>query len=244
MSPKLFPAIDLRGGHCVRLVKGDYDQETIYGDDPVAQALAFEAAGADWLHVVDLDAALTGDPVNRPAVQAITAALSIPVQTGGGVRSLGDAQALFAAGATRVVMGTAAVENPQLVAKVAAVGSVAVGLDLRGTEIAVHGWTKGSGLQLGQALERYAALGAEAFVVTQIDRDGTLAGPDLEGLTDALAQTSVDVVASGGVGQMKDLEQLADLQAQGRHLAGIIIGKALYEGTVDLASAAQMLAER
>ena len=212
MSPKLFPAIDLRGGHCVRLVKGDYDQETIYGDDPVAQALAFEAAGADWLHVVDLDAALTGDPVNRPGVQAI--------------------------------MGTAAVENPQLVAKVAAVGSVAVGLDLRGTEIAVHGWTKGSGLQLDQALERYAALGAEAFVVTQIDRDGTLAGPDLEGLTDALSQTSVDVVASGGVGQMKDLEQLADLQAQGRHLAGIIIGKALYEGTVDLASAAQMLAER
>ena len=126
-GPELFPAIDLRAGRCVRLVQGDYDQETVYADDPVSQALAFQEAGADWVHVVDLDAARSGNPVNRPVVAAVTAALDVPVQTGGGVRSIADARALFDAGVARVVLGTAAIEDPDLVTAVADHGPVAVG---------------------------------------------------------------------------------------------------------------------
>jgi len=240
----LFPAIDLRGGQCVRLVQGDYGRETVYGDDPVAQALAFQEAGAAWLHIVDLDAARTGEPVNRPVVADVAAALDIPVQTGGGVRTVDDARALFDAGVARVVMGTAAVESPDLVASVAAIGSVAVGLDLRGDEVAVRGWTAGSGLGLEEALERFATLGTDAFVITRIERDGTLEGPDLSGLRGALESTGIDVVASGGVGRPSDLTDLADLEVDGRRLAGIIIGRALYEGTVDLATAVEAMGGR
>jgi phosphoribosylformimino-5-aminoimidazole carboxamide ribotide isomerase len=240
----LFPAIDLRGGQCVRLVQGDYGRETVYGDDPVAQALAFQEAGAAWLHIVDLDAARTGEPLNRPVVADVAAALDIPVQTGGGVRTVGDARALFDAGVARVVMGTAAVESPDLVASVAAIGSVAVGLDLRGDEVAVRGWTAGSGLGLEEALERFAILGTDAFVITCIERDGTLEGPDLSGLRGALESTGIDVVASGGVGRPSDLTDLADLEVDGRRLAGIIIGRALYEGTVDLATAVAAMGGR
>ncbi len=240
----LFPAIDLRGGQCVRLVQGDYGRETVYGDDPVAQALAFQEAGAAWLHIVDLDAARTGEPVNRPVVADVAAALDIPVQAGGGVRTVDDARALFDAGVARVVMGTAAVESPDLVASVAAIGSVAVGLDLRGDEVAVRGWTAGSGLGLEEALDRFATLGTDAFVITRIERDGTLEGPDLSGLRDALESTGIDVVASGGVGRPSDLTDLADLEVDGRRLAGIIIGRALYEGTVDLATAVEAMGGR
>ncbi len=240
----LFPAIDLRGGQCVRLVQGDYGRETVYGDDPVAQALAFQEAGAAWLHIVDLDAARTGEPVNRPVVADVAAALDIPVQTGGGVRTVDDARALFDAGVARVVMGTAAVESPDLVASVAAIGSVAVGLDLRGDEVAVRGWTAGSGLGLEEALDRFATLGTDAFVITRIERDGTLEGPDLSGLRGALESTGIDVVASGGVGRPSDLTDLADLEVDGRRLAGIIIGRALYEGTVDLATAVEAMGGR
>jgi len=234
--PELFPAIDLRAGRCVRLVQGDYDRETVYGDDPVAQALAFQEAGADWVHVVDLDAARSGSPVNRSAVAAVTAALDVPVQTGGGVRSLADARTLFDAGVTRVVLGTAAIQDPDLVTAVSDYGPVAVGLDVWGDEVAVNGWTEGSGLLIADALVRYSTLGTSAFVITRIERDGTMEGPDLDVLTDALAVTNVDVVASGGVGRPSDLDDLAALSVDGRRIAGIIIGRALYEGTVDLAT--------
>ncbi|MDG2427219.1 MAG: 1-(5-phosphoribosyl)-5-[(5-phosphoribosylamino)methylideneamino]imidazole-4-carboxamide isomerase [Acidimicrobiales bacterium] len=239
--PALFPAIDLRGGRCVRLVQGDYDRETVYSDDPLAQAMAFQEEGADWVHVVDLDAALTGDPVNRPVVAALAAALDVPVQTGGGVRSVSDARSLFDAGVERVVLGTAAVEDPDLVRAVAAYGPVAVGLDLRGEEVAVRGWTQGSGLGLDDALARYASLGTAAFVITRIERDGTLEGPDLEGLTRALAITEVEVVASGGVGQLSDIDDLAALDVGGRRIGGIVLGRALYEGTVALNKAVNHL---
>ncbi len=234
--PELFPAIDLRAGRCVRLVQGDYDRETVYGDDPVAQALAFQEAGADWVHVVDLDAARSGSPVNRSAVAAVTAALDVPVQTGGGVRSLADARTLFDAGVTRVVLGTAAIQDPDLVTAVSDYGPVAVGLDVWGDEVAVNGWTEGSGLLIADALVRYSTLGTSAFVITRIERDGTMEGPDLDVLTDALAVTNVDVVASGGVGRPSDLDDLAALSVDGRRIAGIILGRALYEGTVDLAT--------
>ena len=240
-SPVLFPAIDILGGRCVRLLQGDYGQETAYGNDPVAQAQAFQDAGATWVHVVDLDAARTGDPVNRQVVAEVAATLDVPVQAGGGVRTLNDARTLFDAGVSRVVMGTAAIENPNLVDEVAGLGRVAVGLDIRGEEVAVRGWTKGSGLLLNDALERFSIRSTDAFVITQIERDGTLQGPDLAGLAAALAATEVDVVASGGVGCPSDLNDLADLVVAGRRLAGIVLGRALYEGTVDLATAIRAL---
>jgi len=243
-APALFPAIDILGGRCVRLLQGDYGQETVYGNDPAAQARAFQDAGATWVHVVDLDAARTGDPVNRPVVAEVAATLDVPVQAGGGVRTLDDARILFDAGVSRVVMGTAAIEDPELVDQVADLGRVAVGLDIRGEEVAVRGWTEGTGLLLTDAFERFSNRGTDAFVITQIERDGTLQGPDLEGLAAALATTGVDVVASGGVGRPSDLKDLADLAVAGRRLAGIILGRALYEGTVDLAAAIQTLKER
>ncbi|HTN99622.1 MAG TPA: HisA/HisF-related TIM barrel protein, partial [Microthrixaceae bacterium] len=144
----LYPAIDLRAGRCVRLYQGDYGQETVYGDDPVAQALAFEAAGAPWIHVVDLDAARTGEPVNRDVVGAIAAAVGVPVQTGGGIRDEASAEALFDAGVARVVLGTAALEDPDLVRRIAARHPVTVGLDARGRDVAVRGWLEGSGADL------------------------------------------------------------------------------------------------
>ena len=242
--PALFPAIDLRDGRCVRLMQGDYARETVYGDDPVAPARAFQEAGAAWVHVVDLDAARTGEPVNRPVVSAVAEALDIGVQAGGGVRTVDDARALFDAGVTRVVMGTAAIESPELVTSVAAIGRVAVGLDVRGDEVAVRGWTAASDFGLYDALDRFSALGTDAFVITRIERDGTLGGSDLDGLGGALAATGIDVVASGGVGSPSDLEDLADLEVDGRRLAGIIIGRALYEGTVDLATAVRTLGDR
>ena len=243
-APALFPAIDILGGRCVRLLQGDYGQETVYGKDPAAQARAFQDAGATWVHVVDLDAARTGDPVNRPVMAEVAATLDVPVQAGGGVRTLDDARTLFDAGVSRVVMGTAAIEDPDLVDQVADLGRVAVGLDIRGEEVAVRGWTEGTGLLLTDAFERFSNRGTDAFVITQIERDGTLQGPDLEGLAAALATTGVDVVASGGVGRPSDLKDLADLAVAGRRLAGIILGRALYEGTIDLAAAIQTLKER
>ena len=243
-SPVLFPAIDILGGRCVRLLQGDYGQETVYGNDPVAQAEAFQEAGATWVHVVDLDAARTGDPVNRQVVAEVAATLDVPVQAGGGVRTLDDARTLFDAGVSRVVMGTAAIENPNLVDEVAGLGRVAVGLDIRGEEVAVRGWTRGSGLLLNDALERFSIRSTDAFVITQIERDGTLQGPDLVALAAALAATEIDVVASGGVGRPSDLADLADLVVAGRRLAGIVLGRALYEGTVDLATAIRTLRDQ
>ena len=229
---ELYPAIDLRDGRCVRLYQGDYDQETVYGDDPVAQALAFAAAGAPWIHVVDLDAARTGDPRNRAVVAAIAAAVDVPVQTGGGVRDDEAAEALLAAGVRRVVVGTAALERPDWVRSLATrhPGRVAVGLDARGRDVAVHGWVEGSGRDLVEVARGFDDAGVAALVVTEIGRDGTLEGPDVDQLAAVLAATSVDVVASGGVGSLDDVRTLAALDVGGRRLAGVIVGKALYEG--------------
>ncbi len=186
----LYPAIDLRGGKCVRLYQGDYAQETVYGDDPVAQAQAFEAEGAPWIHVVDLDAARSGDPVNREVVAAIAAGVSVPVQTGGGVRDDAAAEALFEAGVARVVVGTAALEDPEFVRRLAARHPVAVGLDARGRDVAVRGWLEGSGTDLLDLARAFEDAGVAALVVTEISRDGTLEGPDLVGLTEVVEATS------------------------------------------------------
>jgi phosphoribosylformimino-5-aminoimidazole carboxamide ribotide isomerase len=234
---ELYPAIDLRGGRCVRLVQGDFARETVYGDDPTAQARHFADQGAAWVHVVDLDGARTGDPVNRPAIAAIAAAVAVPVQTGGGIRDEAAADALAEAGVARVVLGTAALEHPDLVARLAARMPVAVGLDARGRDVAVRGWEQGSGRDLLEVVRQFADAGVAAFVVTEIGRDGMLSGPDLDGLAAVLAVTEVDVIASGGVGSLDDLVALADLDVAGRRLAGAIVGKALYEGRFTVAEA-------
>jgi phosphoribosylformimino-5-aminoimidazole carboxamide ribotide isomerase len=230
----LYPAIDLRGGRCVRLYQGDYGRETVYDDDPAAPARRFADAGARWIHVVDLDAARSGDPVNRPVVAAIAAAVDVPVQSGGGVRSVEAAQALFAAGVSRVVLGTAALEHPDLVADLAARHPVAVGLDVRDGMVAVRGWEQSSGLGLLDAVARFAGVPVDAFVVTQISVDGTLAGPDVDLYRALLEATSTPVVASGGVGSLAHLVTLRDLRAGERGLAGVIVGRALYEGAFSL----------
>ncbi len=238
----LYPAIDLRGGRCVRLLRGDYDRETTYGDDPVAQALAFADAGAPWIHVVDLDAARSGEPVNRSVIAAICDAVGVPVQSGGGVRSAAAAAALADAGVARVVIGTAALESPSLVAEVAARQPVAVGLDARGRDLAAHGWEVSSGQDLLDVAKRFEDAGVAAFVVTEIARDGTLEGPSFDQLADVLGATSVDVIASGGVGTVDDLVALAQMRVDGRSLGGAIVGRAIYEGAVDLSDALRSVA--
>ncbi len=228
----LYPAIDLRGGRVVRLYQGDFGKETAYGPDPVAVAEAYAAAGARWIHVVDLDAARTGAPENRPVIAAIAAAVgrAVNVQASGGIRDQAGAGELVAAGVDRVVLGTAAVENPALVRELAAHHQVAVAIDARGREVAIRGWTEGSGVDLFDLLARFEDSGVAAVIVTDISRDSTLGGPDLEGLASVLDATTVSVIASGGVGTLADLEALATLGASGRTLAGAIVGKALYEG--------------
>ena len=237
MSIELYPAIDLREGRVVRLRQGDYGDETTYGDDPVAVARGFAEAGATWIHVVDLDAARTGSPVNRPVVAAIVAAVAgrARVQTGGGVRSIDDVQVLGDVGVARVVMGSAAVRRPELVDEASGVLPVAVGLDHRDGEIAVHGWTEGSGVQLADALQWFPS--AAAFVITDIARDGMLLGPDVEGLATAAAATSIPVIASGGIADLADLRVLAGVPG----IAGAITGKALYEGRFTVAEALAVL---
>jgi len=233
----LYPAIDLRGGQVVRLRQGDYADETVYGDDPVAVARSFADAGAPWIHIVDLDAAKSGDPVNRPIIQSIARAVApvANVQTGGGVRSLDDARQLADSGVARVVMGSAAVSNPALVAEASSVVQVAVGLDHRSGEIAVHGWTEGSGLQLDDAYALFPT--AAVFVITDIGRDGMLEGPDVDGLARSAEAAGAPVIASGGVADLADIERLAKIDG----LGGIITGKALYEGRFTVAEALDVL---
>jgi len=237
----LYPAIDLRGGKVVQLVQGDFDREAVHGDDPVEVALRFEAAGVPWIHMVDLDAARTGEAHNRELIARVCEAVSVPVQAGGGVRSVDAARALADAGVARVVMGTAAVERPELVAEVAAAQPVALGLDVRGREVSIKGWTEGAGLDIADALARLDGAGASAVVVTQIQGEGLLGGPDLDGLAELLELTDLDVIASGGVGELEHLRQLERLERAGRRLSGVIVGTALYEGRVDAVEAVAAL---
>lgn len=241
----LYPAIDIRGGGAVRLTQGDFDRQSDYGD-PVALAEQFVAGGAPWLHVVDLDAARTGEPVNRATVLAIARVAGVPVETGGGVRSLDDVAELLDGGLARVILGTAALDDPGLVraATGAHPGRVALGLDYRRTpdgraEVAVRGWEQGSGRTVGELLDEVAGAGLAAVVVTSIERDGMLTGPDLDGLRAVLASTEVPVIASGGVGSVDDIEALAQLEVHsggnGRRLAGAITGKALVDGRMTVA---------
>jgi phosphoribosylformimino-5-aminoimidazole carboxamide ribotide isomerase len=244
---ELYPAIDIRDGGAVRLTQGDFDRQSEYGD-PLDLARRFVAGGAPWLHVVDLDAARLGRPANRSTVLAIARAVDVPVQTGGGVRSEADVAELIAGGVARVVLGTVALDRPDLVGELAAAhpGRVAVGVDYRRqpdgrTEVAVRGWEQGSGRTVPELLDELDGAGMAAVIVTAIDRDGTLEGPDLEGLVAVLAATSLPVIASGGVGQVSDIADLARLEGEPVHsgprrgLAGVITGKALVDGRMTVA---------
>lgn len=224
---ELFPSIDLRRGRVVRLHQGDFARETVYGDDPVAVARSYADAGATWIHVVDLDASRR-DGSNREAIIDLAAAVDVPVQAGGGVR---DAS-LLDAGVARVVLGSAAVDDPGLVARLGRShpGRVVVGLDHRDGEVRVRGWEEGSGRRLHDLVAELALPGVAAFVVTDISRDATLAGPDIDGYAALLDATAVPMVSSGGVGTLDDLQALATLEVAGRRLAGAIVGKALYDG--------------
>ncbi len=251
---QLYPAIDLREGRCVRLTRGDFDRETSYGDDPAGQARRFADAGAEWIHVVDLDAARTGEAHNLDHIAAICAAVDVPVQSGGGVRDTAKADALFDAGVRRVVVGTAAMEDPAFVTELARdrPGQVAVGLDARLVvddagggvwRVATRGWETDSGRDLLDAATEFEGLGVAALIVTEIGRDGTMEGPDYDGLARVLERTTLDVIASGGVGSLADVKRLASLETGWRRLSGAIIGRALYEGAFSLADALAVLAD-
>jgi phosphoribosylformimino-5-aminoimidazole carboxamide ribotide isomerase len=243
---ELYPAIDLRDGRCVRLVEGDFDQETVYGDDPLLVARGFLAAGARWIHVVDLDAARRqGD--NRLVIAALAAALPIPIEVGGGVRD----GSLLEVGVARVVVGSLAVSDPAAVRALAAAypGRVAAGVDHRGGSVRVRGWEEGAGVSVDEVLAPLEGSPLAGVIVTEIGRDGTLAGPDVLGLASVLTLTALPVIASGGVSTLSDLRALARLEGGagagggGRRLAGVIVGKALYERRFGVAEALGALDE-
>lgn len=228
----LYPSIDIRGGRCVRLAQGDFGRETVYGADPVERARLFEAAGAPWLHVVDLDAARTGSATNRAVVADIAASVRIPVQAGGGVRTELDAEELLAAGVARVVVGTAAVTKRGFLAGLAQrwPGKVAAGIDHFDGDVRVKGWEERAGRSLVSVVAEVVGAGAAAVIVTEISRDGLMLGPDLAGYRSLLEVTDAPLIASGGVGSLDDLRRLAWLKVGERRLSGAIVGRAVYEG--------------
>ncbi len=239
----LYPAIDLKDGACVRLERGDMDRATLFNLDPVAQARSFAGAGCDWLHVVDLDAAITAKPVNAGAVEAMLAAVEVKVQLAGGIRDLTGIERWLAAGVARVVLGTAAVREPDLVRRACRrfPGRVAVALDVRDGRIAVEGWVKTTSLQALELARRFEDCGVAALVYTDIARDGMMGGANLAA-TEALArQVTIPVIASGGITTLADLRALKAAASSG--IAGAICGRALYDGGLDLAAALALVAE-
>ncbi|MFW6010275.1 MAG: 1-(5-phosphoribosyl)-5-[(5-phosphoribosylamino)methylideneamino]imidazole-4-carboxamide isomerase [Actinomycetota bacterium] len=231
----LYPAVDIRDGRAVRLTQGRAEEQTVYADDPVEAAARFAAAGASWLHVVDLDAAFTGEPRNRHLIERIVAATDVRVQASGGVRTLEDVQASLDYGADRVVIGTMALSDPTFVERVlAAVGPrIAVGLDARGSTLQARGWTEPAG-ELFEAIERFTAMGVPRFVYTDVARDGMLEGPNLQMLRRVAEATTAAVTASGGVSSLADLTDLAGCHPR---VDAAIVGKALYSGAFTLEQA-------
>jgi phosphoribosylformimino-5-aminoimidazole carboxamide ribotide isomerase len=239
----LFPAIDLKDGQCVRLKLGDMAQATVFNDDPAEQAKSFEAQGFEYLHVVDLNGAFAGESVNGAAVDAILKAVRFPVQLGGGIRTLGHVENWLNRGVTRVILGTVAVRDPELVKEAAAKypGRVAVGIDARGGKVAVEGWAETSELDVLELAKRFEGAGVAAIVYTDIDRDGVLAGINWESTLALARAVTIPVIASGGLASMADIERLASPDAQ--VLEGAITGRALYDGHIDAKRALAMLRE-
>lgn len=236
----VIPAIDLKEGRCVRLRQGRMDEATVYGDDPAAWGRKFEAAGAEWIHVVDLDGAFAGAPRNAEAVTAIVRAVVAKVEIGGGIRDLDRIRAYLDAGAARVILGSAAVRDPDLVGKAAAAypGQVAVGIDAVRGRVAVQGWAEVTDVNAAELARRMGAQGACAIIYTDIDRDGMQSGVNLDATREVAGAAGVPVFASGGVASLDDVRALLPLAADG--VAGVITGRAVYEGTLDLAAAIQL----
>jgi phosphoribosylformimino-5-aminoimidazole carboxamide ribotide isomerase len=237
----LFPAIDLKDGQCVRLEQGDMARATVFHRDPAAQARAFETQGFEYLHVVDLDGAFAGKPVNAAAVERILAAVKIPVQLGGGIREMATVEGWLGKGVTRVVIGTAAVRDPELVKKAAREfpGRVAVGLDARDGKVAVEGWAKTSELSALDLARRFEDAGVAAIVFTDVARDGMLKGLNLDAAIALAEAISIPVIASGGLASLADVRALLEPRAQ--ELAGAIVGRALYDGRLDAAEALRLI---
>jgi phosphoribosylformimino-5-aminoimidazole carboxamide ribotide isomerase len=238
----VFPAIDLKDGRCVRLRQGAMDDATVYNDDPAAQARTFEAAGARWLHVVDLDGAVSGQPKNASAVAAILKAVSMPVQLGGGIRDRARIESWLEAGVRRVVLGTAAIANPDLVREAARAhpGRIVVGIDARKGKVAVDGWTRATETTARELADALAGAGVTAIVYTDIDRDGVLGGPNIEATVALAKGLPVPVIASGGVSTLDDIAALRAREKDG--IAGVIVGRAIYDGRVDLKRALALAA--
>jgi phosphoribosylformimino-5-aminoimidazole carboxamide ribotide isomerase len=237
----LFPAIDLKEGRCVRLVRGDMEQATVFSDDPAAQAAAFKAQGFEWLHIVDLDGAFAGKPMNAAAVEAILRRVTIPVQLGGGIRDMKTVEGWLAKGVARVIIGTAAVRDPGFVREAARVhpGKVAVGIDAKDGRVAVEGWAQTANMTAEELGKRFEDAGVAAIIYTDIARDGILKGLNIP-MTLALANAvSIPVIASGGLASMQDIERL--LQPDCARLAGAIAGRALYDGRIDAAEALALI---
>lgn len=236
----LYPAIDLKDGQCVRLLRGEMEAATVFSDDPAAQAAAFEAAGCEWIHLVDLNGAFAGEPVNGAAVEAILARVGVPAQLGGGIRDMATIEGWLKKGLARVILGTVAVENPDLVRDAARAfpGRVAVGLDARRGKVATRGWAEETDMEVTDLARAFEDAGIAAIIYTDIDRDGAMGGPNVTA-TEALARAvDVPVIASGGVSSMEDLIRLRDTGV----IAGAISGRALYDGAIDLKAALRALA--
>jgi phosphoribosylformimino-5-aminoimidazole carboxamide ribotide isomerase len=237
----LFPAIDIRDGKAVRLVQGDYEQETRYEDDPVVAARRWVDGGARWLHVVDLDGARAGEPVNLEQVRRIVAAVNVPVQLGGGLRDSKKVEEAISSGAERVVLGTAAVRDPDLAGAIAAAHGdrVVASVDSRSGKVAAEGWTERTDLDTTEVIAELVRRGLRRFVYTPVDVDGLMEGPDLDSLREVAAATDGDVVYSGGIGSLDDLRALAALGLD--NVEGVIVGRALYEQRFTVAEAREAL---
>ena len=239
MTWNIYPAIDLRGGKAVRLFQGDYAQETVYGD-PVEMALRWQEQGAKWLHLVDLDGAKVGEPVQLEIISKIVKEIAIPVQVGGGIRSLSTIENYLNAGVRRIILGTAAIENKDLVMEALRLNkkAVAIGIDARDGYVATRGWLDTSKIEAIELGKRLVELGVETFIFTDIAKDGTLTGPNVNATLQFAKETGGNVIASGGVSQLKDLIELKKLEQDG--VIGAIIGKALYTGAFELDDALKL----
>ena len=236
----LYPAIDLKDGQAVRLLRGEMDKATVFNDDPAAQARAFAQAGCDWLHLVDLNGAFAGQPVNAAAVEAILAAIDVPAQLGGGIRDMATIETWLAKGLARVILGTVAVENPALVREAARAfpGQVAVGIDAKGGRVATKGWAEVTDVDATELARSFEDAGVAAIIYTDIMRDGAMQGPNIEATAALARAVSIPVIASCGVWSVADLIALRDC---GAALNGAISGRALYDGAIDLAEALRVL---
>jgi phosphoribosylformimino-5-aminoimidazole carboxamide ribotide isomerase len=237
----LFPAIDLKGGEAVRLQQGDMSRATVFNRDPAEQARAFEALGFEWLHLVDLDGAFAGKPVNAAAVASILRAVKVPVQLGGGIRNLATIDAWLGEGIRRVIIGTAAVRDPELV-KQAAIkypGRIAVGIDARGGKVAISGWAESTHLEVAELARRFEDAGVSLIVHTDVERDGMLKGLNFEASISLAESTRIPIVASGGLASIDDVRKL--LHPGAGKLAGAVAGRALYDGRLDAKAALKLI---